>query len=367
MISSRCETEIEFKGKPQKLSAVRRELKKRLEDFRLPNQKDALFDCWINETATGPTGSRNWWDNCIKQARDADFVIVLYTGAAGGGLDGADMGICHAELERAMDVAADRVRVIKLPDAPEASDTLQKKRDASFKKYFEDLGYFRTAAKTGDEVIEKVWNEIQPALVDLVRAGSGFLHLSQASTGHALKWKRLSYEDRKEKMEQAMIEALANRPSATKSSGGVAVQIKGKAVFLRLHASPASLSESAAREMVGQPFLTDYKLYEEVKERKAVGPIHLIACPKAVTETQALRMLGFPDATIVSDSFGVHVADSIQKIQLVLLKNCVSPTAIRRQIAEWFEFLKRTGEGRFVLERSEARIRIIEAVAKEAK
>ena len=367
MISSRCETEVEFKGKRQKLSEVRHALRKELEDFRLPKQEEALFDCWINEAATGAPGSRNWWDNCVKEARDADLVIVLYTGAAGGGLFGSDIGICHAELEAAMNVAADRVRVIKLPDAPPASDTLQKKRDASFKKYFESLGHFRTTAKTGDEVLEKVWNEIRPAIVDLVRVGSGFLHLSQASTGQALKWKRLSYDDRKRAMEDAMTEALANRPSATNTSGGVVVQIKGKPVFLKPHASPASLSESTAREMVGQPFLADHKLHAELKKLKAVGPIHLIACPKTVTETQALKMLGFPDATIVSDSFGVHVADSVQKIQLVLLKNCVSPTAIRRQIAEWFEFLSRTSEDRFVLERAEARARIIEVVAKEAR
>src|SRR6267378_4168888 len=117
MISSRCETEIDFKGKRQKLTEVRRALKKELESFRLPNQK-ALFDCWINEDGTSGPGSRNWWDHCIKQAVDADLVIVLYTGAAGGGLTGSDIGICHAELERAMSVAADRVRVIRLPDAP---------------------------------------------------------------------------------------------------------------------------------------------------------------------------------------------------------------------------------------------------------
>jgi hypothetical protein len=103
-------------------------------------------------------------------------------------------------------------------------------------------------------------------------------------------------------MEEAMIESLANRPSAAKTSVGVVVQIKGNSVLLKLHASPASLSESAAREMVGQPFLADHKLHAELKKLKAVGPIHLIACPKTVTETQALKMLGFPDATIVSDS-----------------------------------------------------------------
>ena len=75
-------------------------------------------------------------------------------------------------------------------------------------------------------------------------------------------------------------------------------------------------------------------------------------------------MLGFPDATIVSDSFGIHIADRFQKIQIVLLKGCVSPSAIRRQLAEWFEFLKRTGEDKYVLERAKHRFRIVQAIAK---
>jgi hypothetical protein len=73
MISSRCETEIEFKGKRQKLTEVRRALKKHLEDFRLPNQKQALFDCWINEDGTSGAGSSNWWKHCIKQFGDSSL------------------------------------------------------------------------------------------------------------------------------------------------------------------------------------------------------------------------------------------------------------------------------------------------------
>ena len=365
MISSRCETEIEFNKKPQKLTDVRRVLKKQLQDFCLPNQKQSLFECWINENGTGGAGSRNWWDHCIKQAKDADLVIVLFTGGAGGGLPGSDMGICHAELEAAMDVAADRVRAIKLPPAPDAADPLQKKRDDAFRKYFDSLRHFRTSAKTGEEVLEKVWNEIQPGLVDLVQLGSSSFHLSQASTGDALEWHRLSYEDRKKAMENVMTESLSNQPKAAKSTSGVLVEINKSQVFLKIHAAPASLSEPTAREMVGQPFLVDHKFHAELKKPKA-GPIHLVACPKGVTENQALNMLGFPDATIVADSFGVHIADNIQKIQIVLLKECVSPSAIRRQLAQWFEFLRRTTEDRFVLERAQARYRIVEAIAKEA-
>jgi len=291
-------------------------------------------------------------------------VIVLYTGASGGGLAGSDMGICHAELEEALNVAADRVRVIKLPSAPDDPDPLQKKRDAAFRAYFDSLGHFRTSAKTAEEVLEKVWNEIQPALVDLTQLGSSSFHLSQAATGHALKWHRLSYEDRKRAMEEVMSDSLSNQPKAVKSTSGVFVEINKSIVFLKPHAAPASLSEPTAREMVGQPFLLDHRLHTELKKSKP-GPIHLVACPKGVTENQALNMLGFPDATIVSDSFGVHIADNIQKIQIVLLKECISPSAIRRQLAAWFEFLRRTGEDKFVLDRAQRRFRIIEAVAKE--
>lgn len=366
MISSRCETLIQFDKKQQKLTEVRRELKKQLEDFRLPNQKQPIFECWINEDGTSGVGGSNWWDHCKKQARDADIVIVLYTGGSGGGLTGSDMGICHAELEEALNVAADRVRVIKLPIAPDDPDPLQKKRDHAFRTYFDSLGSFRTSAKTGEEVLEKVWNEIQPALVELTQLGSSTFHLSQAATGHALEWHRLSYEARKKAMEEVMTESLCNQTKSIKSASGVLVEIDKAQVFLKTHAAPASLSEPTAREMVGQPFLVDHKLHAELKKSKA-GPIHLVACPKGVTENQALNMLGFPDATIVSDSFGVHIADNIQKIQIVLLKECVSPSAIRRQLAAWFEFLRRTGEDTFVLDRAQRRFRIIEAIAKEAK
>ena len=366
MISSRCDTLIHFDKKEQKLTEVRRALKKQLEDFRLPNQQQPIFDCWINEDGTSGVGGSNWWDHCKKQARDADIVIVLYTGGSGGGLTGSDMGICHAELEEARNVAADRVRVIKLPSAPDDPDPLQKKRDAAFRAYFKSLGSFRTSAKSGEEVLDKVWNEIQPALVELTQHGSSTIHLSQAATGHALKWHRLSYEARKKAMEEVMTKSLSNRPNSSKSASGVLVKINNVPVFLKTHAAPASLSEPTAREMVGQPFLADHKLHAELKKSKA-GPIHVVACPKGVTENQALNMLGFPDATIVSDSFGVHIADNIQKIQIVLLKECVSPSAIQRQLAAWFEFLQLTGEDEFVLDRAQRRFRIIEAIAKEAK
>jgi hypothetical protein len=168
-------------------------------------------------------------------------------------------------------------------------------------------------------------------------------------------------------MQDAMATCLGNQPKAKKTAAGVLVKVGGGSVLLRVHAAPASLSESRSREMVGQPFLLDHELAGDLATSKAGGPIHVVACPKGVTEQQALKMLGFPDATIVSDSFGVHIADNVQRIQIVLLKDCVSPSAIQRQLAAWFDFLNRTGEDAYVLDRAKRRYRIIKAIAGEAK
>lgn len=366
MISSQCETLIDFKGKKEKLTAVRRELKKELETFKLPNQTDSLFECWINEDAVGSPGSKNWWQHCIKQAEEADIVIVLYTGAAGGGLGSSDTGICHQELLAGMDIAADRIRVVKLPNSLPSTDSLQQKRDASFQKYFGSLGHFRATAKDGDEVITKAWLEINKALIDLLHRGAISTHISQSSSGQALDWQRMNYEARKRSMEEVIVQSLISQPGAKQLKVGVIVRIGSGEIFVKPHATPASLSLAASREKVGQPFLSDHELFHELKTTKA-GPIHIIASPKGVTESHALKMLGFPDATVVSDSFGVHIADNVQKIQIVLLKNCVSPSALRRQLTDWFDWLRRTKEDALVLQRAQARFRIVEAITKEVK
>ena len=367
MISSRCKSTISFQGKPQELTVLRRAVKQQVEGFRFPGQGKRVFTCWINEDASGAPGTETWWSHCIRQAKDADIVLTLFTGSAGGGMPGSDIGVCHAELEAAMEVAGDRVRLIKLPPAPDSPDPLDKKRDTSFRGYVNQLAQFSASVKTGEEVVEQAWCELQESLVKLTQLGGHIFHLGQASTGAALEWHRMSYDDRKAAMEGAIVESLRSRPYSLETTNGVVVRVDQASkslVFVRPHATPASLAESRAREMVGQPFLSDHEFIDQLAKPKA-GPIHMIACPKGVTENQAMRMLGFPDATVVSDSFGIHVADSIQQIQIVLLKECVSPTAIKRQVAAWFDFLERTNESQYVLSRAKKRFKIVKVIAAE--
>ena len=56
------------------------------------------------------------------------------------------------------------------------------------------------------------------------------------------------------------------------------------------------------------------------------GPVHLIACHRGATESQSLKHLGFPDATVVSTRSWVYVADEVQEIQIVFLANCRDET-----------------------------------------
>jgi hypothetical protein len=73
----------------------------------------------------------------------------------------------------------------------------------------------------------------------------------------------------------------------------VVLNIQGEQVAMVCDCIPASMSVAAARELIGQPFLSDYQMAKKLSPGVA-GPVHLIACQKSVSESQALRQLGFP-------------------------------------------------------------------------
>jgi hypothetical protein len=117
-------------------------------------------------------------------------------------------------------------------------------------------------------------------------------------------------------MERVLRNAFLERQAAEEHDGHVFIKVAGRLVLIEPHAIPAAMTVPAAREMVGQPFLRDHQA-ADVLQDKRVGPVHVIACHRAITEAQASRQLGFPDATIVSSPFGVYVADNVQKIQII--------------------------------------------------
>jgi hypothetical protein len=100
----------------------------------------------------------------------------------------------------------------------------------------------------------------------------------------------------------------------------------------------------------------------KIAQANAGGPVHLIGCSKGVTETQAMAVLGFPDAMIISDRFGVYVADNILKIQLCLLADCRDAPSTRHAVQRLFDWLERSGEDKQLLARSTSRRAIVDSI-----
>ncbi len=369
MISSRCRARIKFEGKEVWLSDLRKRLKAEIESLAFWPGQEKLFDCWINEPSSGSEIRQTWWERSIDETKQADIVVVLYNGEAGGGIKDGPMGICHAELDAVL-TDSKKVRIIPLPLATLPTDKLQLGRDENFRAYVQNLDIFAPPVETGEELIERVRQEVRDVVVSLVQNAAITPDLSKTNVGPALEWHRMSYAARESAMRAQVRKVLEGVPGTKPGKARFAtgewvtmwIWLGGKRILAALHAVPAGLSQSAAREIVGQPFLMDHTLHDQLAAGDG-GPIHLVACYKGATESQALKMLGFPDATVVPGRFGLHVADSVQKIQIVLLKSCQSPTATTHAISTWLEWLKRSAEDTEVVKRAAARKQIIAAIA----
>lgn len=127
----------------------------------------------------------------------------------------------------------------------------------------------------------------------------------------------------------------------------------------------AILGVTAARELVGQPFLHDHALADRLG--KVAGPVHPVACHRGVTESRAVRQLGFPDATIVRERFGVYVADDVQKIQLIMLRDCRDPSSTLLRLDELCRWLAAFREGERLARRARARAAIARTPAEHVE
>ena len=364
MLSSRNLDEVPFspKDKPV-LSDLRKSLKVAIEGLQIGRTR--VFDVWINEDGAPAPGTENWWQHCLKQAETADIVIVLYTGKAGGTKTGGDRGICHAELEAAMRTGPARVRLVALPGPPSKKTDTRDPRDAAFQDYVDQIGLFRGGTVNSSVMAEdRVLEALAEAVTALTRRGRSSARSDKYDRGPALEWNRLSFVERQRRMREALRDAMVSgHAGADLGKEAIKLPVHGTSVLFRLDAVPGAMSVAEARELLGRPHLADHSFDDSLKESKSLGPVHLVACHRSVTETQALKVLGFPDAVTVASGFGVFIADNIQKAQLAFLRDCRDASSLRQSTQLFMDWLATSGESRQVVERAKGRKKIVRAVA----
>lgn len=362
MLSSRCNDLFPEKS-ATKLSDIRRSLKKEIEAQNVLGR--SVFEVWINEDAPPADGTVDSWEACLQAVRDCDVLIVLSNGNAGWAKTGGDVGICHAEYAEGLALARGKVRLIALPWVPLAKGD-QGARDQRFREDLTRQTAFRGGeVSTADDLRKRVFEALADAVVVLTQCGVKSSASSRFGMGQALDWTRLDFSARKREMEQVVRNALASQPGARTMGDDVVLPLGGKDIGVVVHAIPAAFTVAAAREMVGRPFLRDHERTDLLK--KAQGPLHLIACHRGATETQARALLGFPDAIVVSDLFGIYVADEVQKVQFAFLANCRDDAQTRHALQRFLEWLEQSTEAQRLAARAQSRANIVRTIAAENK
>jgi len=360
LISSRNALYTSESGSTFDLAELRKGLKRDIESARLFGEQ--IFDCWINEKEPAKSAGRDLWEECVAEVRRAHVVLVLYNGDAGWTGSDEGVGICQAELQAALHAGRARTRVIQLPPA-----RVKDKRHASFRLQVSREQLFTgPPARTVEEALETALASLVEVMTHQSRIGGFVLRKDAFAYGQALEWAKLDFAARSVAMRvacAAALNALPNSKVGQSDEWSVPVAIQGEKVLFCVHAIPAGASVAAARELVGKPHLNDYARYSE--EAKVLGPVHVIACYKTATEKQATDLLGFPDATVLPTTFGVFLADEVQKIQVAFLANCRDETSTAFAVQRFMEWLKATEEDATLVERARARRRIVKAIHAE--
>lgn len=362
MISSRCDDQFPIGKNGQSLSSIRKELKAEIEGLEVFGKK--VFEVWINEETPPQGGTWDSWDVCIQAVLDCNILIVLSNGNAGWAQESGDIGICHAELMTGLSRAPGKVRLIALGNIP-ITKTPDGQRNKRFQEYVAAQSLFRGGNVTTVETLKaRVKEALYDALVSLAQAGVRESSRGGFYTGQALDWSHLDFRARQMEMRRILRDTMRDRAGSFDDGENLFAKLGSAEVLLVPHAIPAALSVGSAKEMVGQPFLRDHELHDVLRGNRG-GPVHVIACHKTATESQATKLLGFPDATVVTAPFGIFVADNIQKVQFAFIVNCRDEANTRHGTQRFFEWLAQTGEEAFVAERARARARIVRAIAKE--
>jgi hypothetical protein len=358
--SSRNNDRATINGNPgETLTEIRRFLKKELENEKFLG-KD-MFDVRINEDF-GSSATNDSYNQCLVEVQDADFFISIYTGAAGWAPTGIDMGICHAELDTALNISTRKTAIIDVRKyfPISTADPEELKRNKLFDQYLFDLNSFSNPlklAKTNEssdglkkELLNSIKNIVSKHLADRISLSNLYFNIG-GNNRVSLNWKKLKYSDLDKIIKAILIELINNSPDFSKFN-------------CQTFSIPDNMSVEDAKSFTGRPFLKDQDLINTAKRSKIIrhGPIHFIGVYGNATPLQVKNLIGFPDISTIREDFGIYVWEQNTHIQLVFLTECKTPEAVKSKFLLFNNWCKSNGEYENLIKRAEARHYILNAI-----
>ena len=340
------------------LTDIRLFLQQELEKEQLFN-KDFL-EIIINETFDSDA-TNDSYNECLKQIEESNYTIALLNGSSGWAAPSIDIGICHAELAKALEISPKQVAIIDITEYFNYSttDTLQLKRDELFKLYIQKNNRFNNPLKipkaslTEDtfknHLLIRIKELILKSLEKRVEASNYYFKLN-GDTQKLLQWKGMSFEN------------------IDKEITGVLSKVVKKDyedVITVVKSIPANMSTREALSFSGRSFLTDQGTIEEKKNKKLKkGPIHFVGVYGNVTENQIRSLIGNPDIMTIKEDFGIYVWERDLNIQMIFFAKCSTPEATITNY-NLFKIWSESNElSDKILKRADARYLIVQAFNK---
>lgn len=363
-LSSRNNDKVSINGVTgDTLTEIRKFIKKELEDTKFFG-KD-LFEIKINEDF-GASTSTDSYNKCLQEVRDSDFVIALYSGAAGWAPTGIDLGICHAELDTAMNISTHKTAIIDISKyfTISTTDKDEIKRNKLFNDYLVEQNTFNNPLKLSKanesndgfkrELLASIQNVIYKHFSERIKLSNIYFNLG-GNTKISLDWKKLKYSDRDKNITTILKDLISLSPDF-------------KIFISEAFSIPDNMSVEDAKSFTGRPFLKDQDLIPTTKKTKPTkfGPIHFIGVYGNATEIQVKNLIGFPDISAIRDDFGIYVWEQNTHVQLVFLTECKTPEAVKSKFLLFNNWCRSNREYDNIIKRAEARFHILKSI-NEAK
>jgi hypothetical protein len=318
---------------------------------------EQVLEVLINEETFTGALNQNAFDNCMRELRSANIVIILYNGEAGWAIAGSTSanGICHEEALVAMSEFSEMSYVIDLrafATLPETGDAAV--ANANFSKDMTDAfptivaipanNFEELQAGTLSQAQRLIWNALNKAMTTQkqIVKGSGVF-------GATLDWSKMTYAERKASLEKqlsAVFDPLAGFEQ----------------VFKRFHGIPDNMSVADARNMIGRPFLSEHTDIQDSNLKS--GIIHFVAVYGNITEGQAKGLVGYPDLTVIKATFGLYLWEKNIHIQIFFVKGCINPQMIKTRFSEVTNWIKGSREEANILSRAASRFAILDTINK---